>query len=201
MHAVVVRYTGQTGQLDDLIRHSTEVTLPAARGVRGLLGRHLLVNRDTHRVVALSYYQLAEDARAVVEHPSYQESRASRHFAVGQVDTRIYEVPYVSPTADWDRARWARLVSYQLQPGRMAERVRLAEEREEASRAIPGRVGAYVLADRATEHSLVLGLWSGAQEMRASEQHEAARGWPSQHGLAAGDVAVEHYEVAHRSNN
>lgn len=200
MHAVVVRYTGQTGQLDELIRHSTEVTLPAARAVRGMLGRHLLVNRHTHRVVALSYYQLEADARAVVEHPAYQESRASRHFAVGQVETRIYEVAYVWPTADWARARWAQLASYQLQPGRAAERARLAAEREAASRAIPGRMGGYLLVDRATEHSLVLGLWAGEQEMRASEQHDAARGWPSQYGLATGAVTFEPYEVAHRSD-
>jgi len=198
VHALVVTYTAQAGRLDEVIRHSREVTVPAAREFGGMLGRHLLVDRDTHRVVAISYYEREDDARTVVAHPAYLKSRASRLFAAGEVESRIYEVAYFSPVADWDRARWARLSSYQVQPGRMAERVRYAEGIEEVARAVPGRVGAYVLVDRATDHSLVLSLWSGEQEMHASEGHEAYRRSRSQHHFAAGDVTDEHYEVAHK---
>jgi heme-degrading monooxygenase HmoA len=91
---------------------------------------------------------------------------------------------------------WARVSTFQGEPGRVDESIQITMERAlPAAREIPGFKGILGLADRSTGKSLTVTLWESEEAMRESEA--AADRIREDAAQAGGEqiVSVERYEV------
>jgi heme-degrading monooxygenase HmoA len=91
---------------------------------------------------------------------------------------------------------YARMTSYDIQPGRVEERLRHSAERSRpALRAVPGFRGLLVLVDRDAHRNVSIIFWESEAEMLASEVDPEF--WPvtPQQHFAAGDVTSERFDV------
>jgi hypothetical protein len=92
----------------------------------------------------------------------------------------------------------ARIRTYQIQPGRIEDRLRhVREVTVPAIRERPGYQGTLVLLDRAGQRNLTIGLWDSEDDVRTSQQDEVFRAVLSHPRFAEGEATTEVWEVVH----
>jgi heme-degrading monooxygenase HmoA len=91
----------------------------------------------------------------------------------------------------------ARVRTFQVHPGRLEERIRHdAETVLPALRQLKGFKGLLLLADHRAQKTVAIVLWETEADMLASERSEEYDRVLPHHRFAAGEVSIEHFEVA-----
>ena len=92
----------------------------------------------------------------------------------------------------------ARVVTFQVQPGKREEAVRLfKEEVVPAAHRQKGFKGGLVLTDPNTGKGMTIGLWEAEADMKATEASGFYQGWTAKFAnLFAAPPVREHYEVS-----
>ena len=91
----------------------------------------------------------------------------------------------------------ARITSYEVQPGRLDERIRHSREVvEPLNRAQPGYLGRLVLVNRQTARTMVIALWEDEANRRQADADPSRETQLGRHHFAAGEVVLEDFEVA-----
>jgi heme-degrading monooxygenase HmoA len=159
----------------------------------------LLIDRAADRSITISLWEDEAQLDAFLTDERTQQDLGYHHFAAGPVGDERFEVAECAPEATPGAGRFARVVTYDVQPGRMEERLRHQEERMcPAVHAQPGFQGHLVLIDRARQRTMVVTIWeSDEARRRAFEQVEVRDAHP--HALVgASDHAVGFFEVTHQ---
>jgi len=198
MHAQVLDYRIQPGRMEERLRHSAERARPAARRHPGRHAMFLLIDRAADRSMTIILWENEERLAAFLAHESTQRELSHPHFAAGGVRDERFEVTEHTPGEAPGAARYARVAAYDVQPGRMEERLRHQQERMcPAVHAQPGFQGHLVLVDRDRHRTMVVTLWETEEARRAAFEHAAVRDAHPHARVGAGELDVSLFEVAH----
>src|SRR5215207_4483999 len=175
MHAQVLDYRIQPGRMEERLRHSAERARPAARRH----DRHamlLLIDRAADRSVTVNLWEDEDRLAAFLADERAQRELSHPHFAAGEVRDERFEVAEYTPGETPGAAGYARVATYDVQPGRMEERLRQQAERMcPAVHAQPGFQGHMVFVDRDRHRTMVITLWETEETRRAAFEHAAVR--------------------------
>jgi heme-degrading monooxygenase HmoA len=90
--ARVVSYQIKRGQIEDRMRHWRERSAPGLRDVPGQKGRLVLINRDSHKNLTISFWNSQAELRAFEQNETHQASLAQGTYAEGAVLVEHFEV-------------------------------------------------------------------------------------------------------------
>jgi heme-degrading monooxygenase HmoA len=91
----------------------------------------------------------------------------------------------------------ARITSYEVQPGRLDERLRHSREVvAPLNRAQPGYLGRLVLVNHQTSRTMVIALWEDEADRQRADADPRRESQLGRHHFAAGEVVLEDFEVA-----
>jgi len=121
--ALPLRYSDQIrpGQIERRLRHAREVSGPPRNTMPRQKGRLILIDPSAHKNMTITLWETEADMLASEQSPEFQNALAHHAHAAGDVTSEAFEVVAHTPRADV--ARVARVTSYQVEPGRVAERL------------------------------------------------------------------------------
>ena len=91
----------------------------------------------------------------------------------------------------------ARITSYDIQPGRLDERIRHSREVvQPLNRAPPGYLGRLVLVNPQTSRTMVIALWEDEADRQRADADPGRETQLGRHLFAAGVGVLEDFEVA-----
>jgi hypothetical protein len=77
--------------MDERLRHSRDLTLPALQRAPGWRGLTILVDRDSHKNITIGFWDSEEEMLAS-EGEEYRAALAQHHFAAGDATVEYFEV-------------------------------------------------------------------------------------------------------------
>jgi heme-degrading monooxygenase HmoA len=195
MDARVITTHIQPDKLNEALSTYQTYQIPALKQQTGFQEGFLLTDANTGKTVGVTLWDTAAAMRAVETSGRLQEqiARFISFFTTPPV-TEHYTVSIHVAGA----ARHARLVTGQIQPGKMDEWVRIHRDTVVPARQHHrGFQGMLVLTDTNTGKAITITQWETEADMLASESGSLEQ-VPTVVHLLAGPIFREHYQVSGR---
>ena len=209
MHARVTFAQVRPGELHETMGLLRDSLYPAFKQMQGFISALLLTNPETERVSGITLWETEADVPHVTERAA--SGRSTRRFfeanplqqlatipLAGQPDREIYEVRVRVVVPVGEEPRHARVLRTQVQPGKMDELIRIAQDSVvPVLKQQKGFKGSLALAQESAGKNLVITLWekeSDAMRWAGSGRYQEFAGKILP--LTAGPPTVELYEVS-----
>ncbi|HEY3317165.1 MAG TPA: antibiotic biosynthesis monooxygenase [Coriobacteriia bacterium] len=164
----------------------------------GGLGMYYLTDRETGRANAISLWpseQAMHDSEALAETNKQQRIAET---SANVVSVERYEVVVEPATLPSGKMPYARVSRYEVPAEKREEDISHAEETKEKVASMPGSLGLYYLADRASGKTMSITLWESEQAMRDSETSASQLRAQTSGAVSARITGIERYEVVYQ---
>ena len=197
MQAAVNYVQVQPGKMHEVVAIIRDSVAPVVRQQRGNQGAILLTDPNTNKAIVMALWETEAHAAAMMSSGVYQEESAKLGSVfVGPPIREVYEVSVQESMSEAGDARYARIGTGQIQPGRMDEVISLLRESNYPAYAQQqGFKGAIMLTDAVTNMGKSITFWeteadSKADDAIVQEQRQKAR------DAQDNPPVIEHYEVS-----
>jgi heme-degrading monooxygenase HmoA len=159
----------RSGKMNEAIAIYRDSVSPVVRQLPGNRGTPLLTDPKTGKAIMVGLWQTEADANAIVPSGSYKEQIAKLASVFAGTPVReVHEVSAEQPIQTG--AKYARVATGQVQPGRMNETIRMVRDTNfPAYRQHQGFKGHLLFTNATTGKVIAISLWETEADITASD--------------------------------